>query len=292
MHDWGAMAGRLPTCVVLTALSGCTVLPAAGMAFPDEAQNPVADAALAARGKSPAAFEWRCIPPAGVASRSNTAGILPRRALSAGRITILGATRDFHHGLLAEPGVQPAPPPPVTPPSRVPDRGTQQPQLPALPPLDPLVVTQLDEAAPLPVLDEQILSLLLSEPLPVSHLLRLLLRETDVSLVLDPGIDETFSGELKDVTLRQGARACAASARSRLPSGGRGASGCPATTADTGVRGELRHHSPRRHQTGDGPGLPRVLPARRSWSRSTTATSSPSSSEPCVRCCRRAAGPT
>ena len=91
----------------------------------------------------------------------------------------------------------------MTPPSRVPDRGTQQPQLPALPPLDPLVVTQLDEAAPLPVLDEQILSLLLSEPLPVSHLLRLLLRETDVSLVLDPGIDETFSGELKDVTLRQ-----------------------------------------------------------------------------------------
>ena len=46
MHDWGAMAGRLPTCVVLTALSGCAVLPAAGMAFPDEAQNPVADAAL------------------------------------------------------------------------------------------------------------------------------------------------------------------------------------------------------------------------------------------------------
>ena len=72
-----------------------------------------------------------------------------------------------------------------------------------MPPLEPLVATQLDEVAPLPVLDEQILSLRLSEPLPVSHLLRLLLRETDVNLVLDPGIDETLSGELKDVTLRQ-----------------------------------------------------------------------------------------
>jgi MSHA biogenesis protein MshL len=37
----------------------------------------------------------------------------------------------------------------------------------------------------------------------VTELLRLLLRETAVSLVPDPGIDETFTGELKDVTLRQ-----------------------------------------------------------------------------------------
>ena len=55
---------------------------------------------LAARGGSPAAFEWRCIPLDGVASRSNTAGILSRRALPNGRIAILGATRDFRHGLL------------------------------------------------------------------------------------------------------------------------------------------------------------------------------------------------
>ena len=38
----------------------------------------------------------------GVAPRSNTAGILPRHALSPGRITRLGATRDFHHGLLGD----------------------------------------------------------------------------------------------------------------------------------------------------------------------------------------------
>ena len=50
---------------------------------------------LAARGES-----RRCIPAAGVAPRSNTAGILPRHALSARRIASLGSTRDFHHGLL------------------------------------------------------------------------------------------------------------------------------------------------------------------------------------------------
>ena len=56
----------------------------------------------AARGESPAAFDRRCIPPGYVASRSNTAGMLPRRALPDGRITGLGATPDFHHGLLAQ----------------------------------------------------------------------------------------------------------------------------------------------------------------------------------------------
>ena len=56
----------------------------------------------AARGESPAAVDRRCIPPGGVAPRSNTAGMLPRHALPIGRITGLGATRDFHHGLLEQ----------------------------------------------------------------------------------------------------------------------------------------------------------------------------------------------
>ncbi|HLG56658.1 MAG TPA: hypothetical protein VI485_15070 [Vicinamibacterales bacterium] len=56
---------------------------------------------LAARGESPAAFDERCIPPGGVAPPSNTPGIFGRRALPAGRLARLGATRDFHHGLLA-----------------------------------------------------------------------------------------------------------------------------------------------------------------------------------------------
>ena len=66
----------------------------------DTIANVLKERGLAARGESPAAFDRRCIPPAYVASRSNTAGMLPRRALPDGRITSLGATRDFHHGLL------------------------------------------------------------------------------------------------------------------------------------------------------------------------------------------------
>src|SRR5437870_9660160 len=57
--------------------------------------------ALAARGKSLAAFDGRCIPGGCVAPPSNTGGILSRRALPAGRLARLGATPDFHHGLQA-----------------------------------------------------------------------------------------------------------------------------------------------------------------------------------------------
>ena len=63
--------------------------------------------ALAARGESPAAFGRRCIPPGCVAPRSNIPDILARRALpKAVRVVYyrgLGATPDFHHGLLAQP---------------------------------------------------------------------------------------------------------------------------------------------------------------------------------------------
>jgi ATP-dependent Lhr-like helicase len=55
---------------------------------------------LAARGESPAAFERRCIPAGGVAPPSNIPDILGRPALPAGRLAVLGATPDFHHGLL------------------------------------------------------------------------------------------------------------------------------------------------------------------------------------------------
>jgi hypothetical protein len=60
----------------------------------------IACLALAARGESPAAFDGRCIPAGGVAPRSHTPGMLGRRALPAGRLARLGATPDFHHGLL------------------------------------------------------------------------------------------------------------------------------------------------------------------------------------------------
>src|SRR5213596_2419369 len=72
---------------------------------------------LTAGGESPTAFDRRCIPapPHGaqsapwgpradcVAPPSNIPDILGRRALSAGRLAALGATLDFHHGLLAGP---------------------------------------------------------------------------------------------------------------------------------------------------------------------------------------------
>src|SRR6266545_3987417 len=70
---------------------------------------------LAARGETPPAFGApsaaaalgtpfgrRCIPADCVAPPSNIRHILSRRALSAGRLAALGATADFHHGLLAD----------------------------------------------------------------------------------------------------------------------------------------------------------------------------------------------
>jgi len=59
-----------------------------------------ARAALAARGGTPAAFAGRCIPADGAAPPANIPDILGRRALSAGRLSRLGATRVFHRGLL------------------------------------------------------------------------------------------------------------------------------------------------------------------------------------------------
>jgi 4-amino-4-deoxy-L-arabinose transferase-like glycosyltransferase len=59
-----------------------------------------ASVGLTARGESPPAFGGRCIPRGCVAPPSNTPGILGRRALPGGRIARLGATPDFHHGLL------------------------------------------------------------------------------------------------------------------------------------------------------------------------------------------------
>ena len=86
---------------------------------------------LAARGETPAAFGRRCIPADFVAPPSNIPDIAPHRAQdarwgprsavvapvrrgphgadcapwggSAGRLAALGATLDFHHGLLAAP---------------------------------------------------------------------------------------------------------------------------------------------------------------------------------------------
>src|SRR4029077_11137920 len=62
----------------------------------------LSDSALAARGKSLAAFDGRCILAGCVALPSNIPDILGHRALSARRLARLGATPDFHHGLLTK----------------------------------------------------------------------------------------------------------------------------------------------------------------------------------------------
>src|SRR5438034_2816979 len=86
----------------IAVLALLAALAAGAASYPLHSQTPVAtpQTELAARGESPAAFGWRCIPAGCVAPRSNTPGILARRALPSGRIATLGATLDFHHGLL------------------------------------------------------------------------------------------------------------------------------------------------------------------------------------------------
>ena len=64
---------------------------------------------LAARGATPSAFERRGIPSGCVAPSSNIPDILGRRALPAGRLALLGATMELHHGLLAFIGAIPCP---------------------------------------------------------------------------------------------------------------------------------------------------------------------------------------
>src|SRR5215510_4212307 len=61
---------------------------------------------LAARSATPSAFERRCIPAGCVAPSSNIPDILSRRALPSGRLAVLGATMDLHHGLLMPLAIQ------------------------------------------------------------------------------------------------------------------------------------------------------------------------------------------
>ncbi len=66
----------------------------------------VAASLLTARGESPAAFDERSIRAGGVAPPSNIGHILSRRAWPPRRLARLGATRDFHHGLLTHAPIQ------------------------------------------------------------------------------------------------------------------------------------------------------------------------------------------
>jgi MSHA biogenesis protein MshL len=70
-------------------------------------------------------------------------------------------------------------------------------------PLPTLPLTQLDERAPSAELDNRAFTLTFAQPVPVSDVLLLLVRGTSLSIVPDPGVTGSFSGELKNVTVRQ-----------------------------------------------------------------------------------------
>jgi MSHA biogenesis protein MshL len=71
-------------------------------------------------------------------------------------------------------------------------------------PLRPLAVTQLDERRQGSDLDAmRPVSITLSEPVPITDLLLMLVRNTRLSVAPDPDVQGTFRGELNDVTLRQ-----------------------------------------------------------------------------------------
>jgi len=86
---------------------------------------------------------------------------------------------------------------PQTPAAPVPaDPG---PQVPGLP---PLAVSQIDEGRRSDAMNQTV-SLSFAEPIAIRDLLLLLVRDTNLSVVPDPDVQGTFSGELKNVTLRQ-----------------------------------------------------------------------------------------
>ena len=71
-------------------------------------------------------------------------------------------------------------------------------------PLPQLPVTRLDDRKPPAELDgPRSVSLTLAQPLPLRDMLLLLVRGTAFSLVADDRVDGTFSGELKNLTMRQ-----------------------------------------------------------------------------------------
>lgn len=79
----------------------------------------------------------------------------------------------------------------------------QQPATPRPGPLPALPLTQLDERAPSPELDNRSFTLTFAEPVPVREVLLLLVRGTSLSVVPDPAVTGSFTGELKNVTVRQ-----------------------------------------------------------------------------------------
>jgi type II secretory pathway component GspD/PulD (secretin) len=90
---------------------------------------------------------------------------------------------------------------PAEPGSRA--KSSQKPPQAITAPLPVAPITQIDERLPSDV-RERPFSLSIAEPMPIKALLLMLVRETTWGVVIDPDVTEgTFTGELKNVTLRQ-----------------------------------------------------------------------------------------
>lgn len=70
-------------------------------------------------------------------------------------------------------------------------------------PLQTLPLTQLDERAASAELDTRTLSIAFAQPQPIKEALLLVVRGTNLSIAPDPAVNGTFTGELKNVTVRQ-----------------------------------------------------------------------------------------
>lgn len=66
-----------------------------------------------------------------------------------------------------------------------------------------LPLTQLDERAASPELDNRTFTIAFAQPQSIRDALLLVVRGTNLSIVPDPGVSGTFAGDLKNVTVRQ-----------------------------------------------------------------------------------------
>lgn len=76
-------------------------------------------------------------------------------------------------------------------------------QAPSAAPLRPVPITQLDLKQRHPELDGRRISLRPARPTPIKDILPVLVRGTRLSVIADPSINQTFVGELKNVTIRE-----------------------------------------------------------------------------------------
>ncbi len=64
-------------------------------------------------------------------------------------------------------------------------------------------IVQLDAQQPHPELDQQRISLAFTDPTPIRDILMMLVSDTQLSLIPAPSLDQTFVGDLKNVSIRE-----------------------------------------------------------------------------------------